>query len=127
MRDRSADLPPIASVPARIAGAFLAGAFLAGCAATGDSALTLFADPGKYQYSTCDQLAGQRRHWSGREEELRLLMDKAEQSTGGAVVNVLAYRADYVAASEELKVIESAARSKNCDTPGNWRSNSAVR
>ena len=127
MRDRSADLPPIASVATRIAGAFLAGAFLAGCAATGDSALTLFADPGKYQYSTCDQLAGQRRHWSGREEELRLLMDKAEQSTGGAVVNVLAYRADYVAASEELKVIESAARSKNCDTPGNWRSNSAVR
>ena len=127
MRDRSADLPPTASVATRIAGALLASAFLAGCAATGDSALTLFADPGKYQYSTCEQLAGQRRHWSGREEELRLLMDKAEQSTGGAVVNVLAYRADYVAASEELKVIESAARSKNCDTPGNWRSNSVVR
>jgi hypothetical protein len=127
MRDRSADLPPTASVATRIAGAFLASAFLAGCAATGDSALTLFADPGKYQYSTCEQLAGQRRHWSGREEELRLLMDKAEQSAGGAVVNVLAYRADYVAASEELKVIESTARSKNCESPGNWRSNSAVR
>jgi hypothetical protein len=105
----------------------LTGAFLAGCSTIGDSSLTLFADPGKYQYSTCEQLAGQRKNWSSRQEELRLLMDKAEQSTGGAIVNVLAYKADYVAASEELKVLESAARSKNCDTPANWGSNSVVR
>jgi hypothetical protein len=127
MQDRIADRGSIATVAARVAGAFLAGAFLAGCASTGDSSLTLFADPGKYQYSTCEQLAGQRKSWSSRQEELRLLMDKAEQSTGGALVNVLAYQADYIAASEELKVLESAARSKNCDTPGNWRSNSVVR
>ena len=56
-----------------------------------------------------------------------MLMDKAEQSAGGAVVNVLAYKADHVAAAEELKVLEVAARAKNCDNPANWRSNSAVR
>ena len=54
-------------------------------------------------------------------------MDRAEQSAGGAVVNVLAYRADYVAASEELKVLENTARSKNCESPERWSSNSAVR
>ncbi len=127
MRDRVADRPSSATIAARFAGVCLAGAFLAGCSTIGDSSLTLFADPGKYQYSTCEQLAGQRKNWSSRQEELRLLMDKAEQSTGGAIVNVLAYKADYVAASEELKVLERAARSKNCDTPANWGSNSVVR
>ena len=53
-------------------------------------------------------------------------MNKAGQDTGGAVVNVLAYKADHVAASEELKVLEAAARSKNCETPANWRSNSTI-
>jgi hypothetical protein len=100
---------------------------LAGCASTGGNAVTVFADPGKYQFSSCEQLANQRKNWSSREQELRLLMDRAEQSTGGAVVNVLAYKADYVAASEELKIVENAARAKNCDTPDTWRSNSVVR
>ena len=110
-----------------IAGAFCAGTLLAGCAATGGNPLTVFADPGKYQFSSCEQLANQRKNWSSREQELRLLMDRAEQSSGGTVVNVLAYKADYVAASEELKIVENAARAKNCDTPDTWRSNSVVR
>jgi hypothetical protein len=37
---------------------------------------------------------------------------------------VLAYQADYVAANEELRIIESATRAKNCDS---WQSNAAVR
>ena len=60
----------------------------------------------------------------------RLILEaiaKADQGAGGAVVNVLAYKADYVAASEELKVLDVAARAKNCENPANWRSNSAVR
>jgi hypothetical protein len=126
MQDRIADRPSRASLLVLI-GAILAVACLAGCASTGGSPVTLFADPGKYQFTSCEQLANQRKHWSGREQELRLLMDRAEQGTGGAIVNVLAYKADYVAAGEELKVLESAARSKNCETPENWRSNSAVR
>jgi hypothetical protein len=117
----------LAGRAAWVAGALCAGAFVAGCSSMGDNPLTVFADPGKYQYSSCEQLASQRKHWSTREQELRLLMDKAEQSAGGAVVNVLAYKADHVAANEELKVVENAARSKKCDTPENWRSNSVVR
>ena len=119
--------PSTASRAALIAVAFWAGAFLAGCSSIGENSLTVFADPGKYQYSSCEQLARQRKSWSSREEELRLLMERAEQSAGGAVVNVLAYKGDYVAATEELKILENTARAKNCDTPENWRSNSAVR
>jgi hypothetical protein len=107
--------------------ALLAGALLAGCSAAGDNPFTVFADPGKYEYYSCDQITVQRKHWSTREQELRTLMTKSEQDTGGVIVNVLAYKADHVAASEELKVLEATARSKNCETPANWRSNSAVR
>ena len=125
MRDRIAGRPSVVRLVARGAGAFVAAAFLAGCAAaTGGNSLTVFADPGKYQFSSCENLAAQRKTWAGKEQELRLLMDKAEQSSGGAVVNLLAYRADYAAATEELNVIENASRAKNCDS---WQSNSAVR
>src|SRR5713101_2679505 len=138
MQDRIADRPSIAARVARIpsaflasaclVSAFLAGAFLAGCASTGDNpltstgnnTLTLFADPGKFQYSSCEQLARQRKSLSTREQELRLLMDRAEQGAGGALVNVFAYKADYTAVNEEIKVLESTARSKNCDRPENW-------
>jgi len=102
-------------------------ALLSACAATGNNPMTMFADPGKYEFYDCDQLAAQRKHWSGREQELKQLMDRAGQSAGGSVVNLLAYRADHVAAHEELAVLENTARAKNCDTPATWRSNSAVR
>ncbi len=109
--------------PLRAAG----GRSLAGCSAAGDNPFTVFADPGKYEYYSCEQITAQRKYWSTREQELRTLMTKAEQDTGGVVVNVLAYKADHVAASEELKVLEATARSKTCDTPANWRSNSTIR
>jgi hypothetical protein len=35
-----------------------------------------------------------------REQELKLLMDKAEQGTGGAFANMIAYESDYVTAQE---------------------------
>jgi hypothetical protein len=115
----------LARLIARSAGAFAAAALLVGCAAaTGGNSLTVFADPGKYQFSSCEHLAVQRKTWGDKEQELRLLMDKAEQGNGGAVVNLLAYRADYAATTEELKVIENASRAKNCSS---WQSNSAVR
>jgi len=62
--------------------------------------VTLFADPGKYQYSSCEHLALQRKTWTTREQDLKQLKDRAEQGTGGAVVNVLAYKADYVVTTE---------------------------
>jgi hypothetical protein len=92
----------------------LAVGFLSACSSATDSRLTVFADPGKYDFYNCDQIASQQIYWKSREQELKLLMDKAGQSASGAVVNVIAYQADYVGATEELKVLEATARSKNC-------------
>jgi hypothetical protein len=112
---------------ARLAGVLAVLALLPACSSTGDNPMTMFADPGKYEFYNCEQITAQRKHWSGREQELRQLMDRAQQNAGGAVVNLLAYKADHVAAREELVVLENTARSKKCDTPATWRSNSVVR
>jgi hypothetical protein len=41
-------------------------------------------------------------------------MDKAEQSAAGAVVNVVAYQADYIAVREELNAIDATWKAKKC-------------
>jgi hypothetical protein len=112
----------IGSEPYCAACVFIACAFLAGCAAA-TSSPTVFADPGAYQFSSCENLTVKRKEWTDKEQELRLLENKAEEGTGGAVVSVFAYKSDHVRATEELKLIESAARAKNCNS---WGSNSAV-
>jgi myo-inositol-hexaphosphate 3-phosphohydrolase len=103
----------------------IAGA-LSACS-MGNNPFTAFVDPGKYQYVTCEQINANLKAWSAKEQELKMLMAKAEQGAGGAVVNMLAYKGDYVAANEELQVLNIAARAKNCEDPANWTSNFAVR
>jgi hypothetical protein len=102
---------------------------LAACASELSNPLVggFFADPGQYEFFSCEQLAPQRAYWSARMQELKLLMDKAEKGTGGAVVSVVAYKGEYVAAHENLQVVEATARMKKCTTPENWGSTSAVR
>jgi hypothetical protein len=107
--------------------ALFTGACLGGCTSTSQNSVTFFADPGKYEFSSCQTLAAQRKNWQQRQQELKLRMDKAERSPGGGVVNLLAYQADYTAAGEELNLVERSARQKNCDLPENWGSNSAIR
>jgi hypothetical protein len=112
----------------RAAALLALAASLVGCSSLGgESTMTVFADPAKYQYSTCESIGRQRQTWTSREQELRQLMDRADQAPGGALVNVLAYKADHTAASEELRLLEAAARAKNCDSGANWQSNSALR
>jgi len=100
---------------------------LAACASAIESPFTVFADPGKYEWYSCEQLGPQRKYWEGREKDLKLLMDKAKQGTGGAVISVVAYQGEYVAAREEIKVIDATARAKKCKMPGDWQSDSVIR
>jgi hypothetical protein len=119
--------PARAALIALAGSGLLAGVVLSACSSAGDSQLTLFADPSTYQYHSCDQIANIRKYWSTREQELRELMARAEKSTGGAVINVIAYQTDYVMAREQVGALDATARSKNCATPENWRSSSSIR
>jgi hypothetical protein len=94
--------------------ATMAAWLAAACAPAAMGPVTMFADPGKYEFFSCEQLGTQRKQWVERELELRLLMDKADQGAAGPVVNVVAYQADYVAAREELKVIDATWTAKRC-------------
>jgi hypothetical protein len=110
-----------------VAGAVLAGAMLAACSSSSDTSFSLFAEPGKYQFHNCAQIAPEMKKWASREQELKSLMDRADQSAGGAAVGFIAYKAEYVAASEELELLRSTARSKKCEQDQTWRSSTAIR
>jgi hypothetical protein len=103
----------VAALLALAVGASLSAGLLSACS-TADNPFTPFADPGTYAYHNCEQIVALQGYWRGKEQELKMLMDKAEQSTGGAIVNVIAYQAEYAKARDELKVLEATARSKNC-------------
>ena len=92
MRDEIADRPPLTTHLLFALGACLALAFLTCCTSSVGNSVTFFSDPGKYQFSSCEQLAKQRKDWSEKEQDLRLLMERAEQGTGGVVVNVMRIR-----------------------------------
>ncbi len=87
---------------ARLAGILMSGAMLAACSSSGDTGISFFADPGKYQFHTCAQIADAMKAQSQHVQDLKILIDRADQSTGGAAVGFIAYKADYVAAEEEL-------------------------
>jgi hypothetical protein len=123
-RGRAAHPAPLAAV---VAGTVLAGAILTACSTGGDTSFSLFAEPGKYQYYSCAQIAAETKTRSRREQELKVLMDRADQSAGGAAVGFIAYKAEYVAASEELESLHSAARSKSCAQDEIWRSSTVIR
>ena len=68
--------------------ALILSALLAACASELQNPLMggFFADPGKYEFYSCEQLLPQRAYHESREQKLKLLMDKARQSTGGAAL-----------------------------------------
>jgi hypothetical protein len=99
--------------------------FLIGCGTALESTFTVFADPGKYEWTSCEQLLSQRKYWENKAKELKQLMDRARQGTGGAAISVVAYQTDYVTAQEELKVLDMTLRVKKCKT--DWQSDSVIR
>src|SRR5262249_60432827 len=80
--------------------------FLAACASAFEYPVTGFADPGQFEFLDCEQLAAQRTARQARVREIKLLMDKAEQSTGGNFVRANGYEADYVTAQENIQANE---------------------
>jgi hypothetical protein len=96
------------------------------CSTSSNVDVMLFADPGKYEYHTCEQILAAGRGTAAREVRLRELIQKAEQGAAGSLVSTVAYRGEYRTVVEELAVIDTVARRKNCLTPPSWRSTTAI-
>ena len=88
--------------------------------------MLLLADPAKYQYHTCEQLATATKAVTTRQQDLATLIARAEQGAAGSLVGTIAYKSDYTAVGQELRLIEATARSKNCVTAATWRSNAVI-
>jgi hypothetical protein len=100
-------------------------ALLGGCASDSDSML-LLVDASKYQPYSCAQIADATKKISTRRDELAALIERAAQSPGGTLVGALAYQTEYTQTGQELQVLASTSRRKNCDNPAVWRSNSVI-
>jgi hypothetical protein len=85
---------------------------LAGC--TSNDSGELLTDPGRYAVYKCDDFAARWKIVSEREKELRGLMERASQSSGGAVVGSLTYRAEYDAVVSDERMLQRTAAEKNC-------------
>jgi hypothetical protein len=96
---------------------------LAGCGVlSDDAALKALISPGKFDLYACKDIEAYGRKTKEREEELQQAMARAEQSSGGQLVNLVAYRNEYVQVRAELASLAAAAANKNCKSQSPWAS-----
>jgi hypothetical protein len=101
-------------------------AALAGCG-TSDGPGALLVDPGRYSAYHCNDLAARWKILVAREKDLRALMDKADQTAGGAVIGSLAYRTDYDSVIGEERLLQRTASEKNCNFTIQFQSDQIIR
>lgn len=102
-----------------LAGAGCAALALAGCAHGLEEVYStnFWVEPGKYDFLKCPDLAKQSAAASAREKELAGLMERANQSAAGPVVNLMVYDADLKQTRAQLALLERTAREKGCANP----------
>jgi len=103
----------------------LAAAMLAGCGSDGIGALMV--DPARYEGYQCKDLAAQWKALVAREQQLRNLIDKADEGGGGTVIGALSYRGDYQTVLEQEKVLQRTAAAKKCQLAPSYTSDQTIR
>jgi len=103
----------------------LAAFIVASCGSDGPGAI--WVDPGKFTFFRCDDLARRWKELLLREDELRGLIDKANESAAGAVIGSVAYRSDYEAVLTEEKMVQRTAVEKKCSFMTNYQSDHIIR
>lgn len=93
---------------------------------TDQSAATAFTAPGKFNIYACQDMDVRAKELHRRQAELEQLMGRTEQSAGGAFVNAIAYRTEYLQIRGELEEMSKAANDKQCSTESKWSSGRTV-
>lgn len=90
---------------------------LAGCAHGLEDVYStdFWVEPGKYDFLKCPDLARRSLSASAHEKELVSLMERANQSAAGPVVNLMVYDADLKQTRAQLALLERTAREKGCN------------
>jgi hypothetical protein len=107
--------------------ALLASA-LTGCGglSLGNGPGSWMVDPGKYDGYHCNDLVIRWVQLQDREKELRTLMARASQATGGTVIGQVTYRTDYESVLTEKKIVQQQAANKNCELVATYQSDQGV-
>jgi hypothetical protein len=87
---------------------------LGGCGTSFNVVGDPFVAPAKFQFLRCEDIAKRLVATQAREQELRVLMDRASAGTGGSTVNLLVYQPDYQTVQSELRQLQEAAVEKRC-------------
>lgn len=107
-----------------VVAAIVPAMFLLGC---GSGAEMSLVDPTKYQFHSCAQLGREMHTLRERAQQLEALRDRAVRGSGGELVANLAYEPEYRSAVGNMRLIEAAARERNCNPPITATSNTTPR
>lgn len=87
----------------------------------------LLVDPGHYSVYRCKDLIAEAQNLASREKQLRDLMDKASEGTGGTIIGALSYRSDYEVVLEQQKLLKRAATEQKCEMTPSYSSDRIIR
>jgi hypothetical protein len=103
----------------------IASFLVVSCGVDGPGAI--WVDPGKFTFYHCDDLARRWKDLTARESDLRSLIEKANESSAGAVIGSIAYRSDYEAVLSEKKLLQRTSAEKKCSFPTDYQSDESIR
>jgi len=100
---------------------------LAGCGTLSDEmAGRAMMSPGRYDVYPCANLDARLKLAQERRVELEQLMARSSQTVGGELVNVIAYRSEYVQLGGELEELARASSDKKCAVDSKYSSGRRV-
>ena len=85
---------------------------MSGCAES--DLFSPYAAPGKYDFLDCPSIADRLKATTAREQQLVELMSRANEATGGSIVNAVVYRDDLNTARANIRELRKAAEAKHC-------------
>ena len=92
--------------------ALVLASFAAGCA--GDPAEQLFVQPGRFDYLSCQDLVTAQRDSAKREQELKILIERAEKESIGVLLAIASYRGELLRVQGEQKMQTEVIQRKKC-------------
>ena len=95
------------------------------CGVEGAGAIRV--DPGKFTLYRCDDLARRWKQLIEREKDLRALIEKANESTAGAVIGSIVYRTEYEGVLSEENLLQRVAADKKCAFTQEYQSDRTIR
>jgi hypothetical protein len=98
----------------------------AGCGTMDQVETKLMTDPSRYTVYDCSNIESSMSAARVRNDEIEQLMSRAAQGTGGAFVNLVAYRTEYLQNKGRMAAMKKAAAEKKCAIDSEYSSRRSV-